>query len=417
MGVEGTQYEILNRVDVGGMAEIFRARNLDTGEMMAIKRILPSLVGQSDFVSMFVDEAAVCLELRHPNIVRVDQIGQMDGALFMSMEYVEGTNLREVLSFANQHHFFLPIHEAVRIAICVLEGLAYAHDCRDSRGEPLHLIHRDVSPPNILLGYNGDVKITDFGLVKSKAQISRTVPGLIKGKFSYLSPEAAYGESIDARSDIYAVGIILWEMLTSQPLFVDPVEMKILDLVRKSVIPSIRAIHSDVPEALEQIVRKGLARDREKRYQTAQAFAQDLRAFLNDLGNPPSELGKLVLKIKPRVAEEDVEEGSETAAEGARASDDDVQPHTKSALIPFEALRRAAEVGQSKSGEVGDGRAVGACAESGKGESGASGGAVGTALSGDVQKEASRPGILVILGIIFLVLALGVAAFLFVGRV
>ena len=174
MGVEGTQYEILNRVDVGGMAEIFRARNLDTGEMMAIKRILPSLVGQSDFVSMFVDEAAVCLELRHPNIVRVDQIGQMDGALFMSMEYVEGTNLREVLSFANQHHFFLPIHEAVRIAICVLEGLAYAHDCRDSRGEPLHLIHRDVSPPNILLGYNGDVKITDFGLVKSKAQISRT---------------------------------------------------------------------------------------------------------------------------------------------------------------------------------------------------------------------------------------------------
>lgn len=300
MHEKATQFEILNRVDVGGMAEIFRARNIETGEILAIKRILPSLVGQAEFVKMFIDEAGVCLSLKHPNIVRVDQIGMMDNSLFMSMEYVDGTNLREVLSFANQYNFILPIHEAVRIAICILDGLQYAHVHTNEKGETLNLIHRDVSPPNILLGYNGEVKITDFGLVKSKSQISKTVPGLIKGKFSYLSPEAAYGESIDLRSDIYAVGIVLWEMLTSRPLFVDPVEMKILDLVRKSIVPSVRSINPLVPEALEAIVMKGLARDRAKRYPTAQAFADDLRGFLDSIGNPPSELGDIVSKIKPR---------------------------------------------------------------------------------------------------------------------
>lgn len=304
MHEKATQFEILNRVDVGGMAEIFRARNTETGEILAIKRILPSLVGQAEFVKMFIDEAGVCLTLKHPNIVRVDQIGMMDNSLFMSMEFVDGTNLREVLSFANQYNFILPIHEAVRIAICVLDGLQYAHVHTNEKGEPLNLIHRDVSPPNILLGYNGDVKITDFGLVKSKSQISKTVPGLIKGKFSYLSPEAAYGESIDLRSDIYAVGIVLWEMLTSRPLFVDPVEMKILDLVRKSIVPSVRSINPLVPESLEAIIMKGLARDRAKRYQTAQAFADDLRAFLESIGNPASELGEIVSKIKPRKADD-----------------------------------------------------------------------------------------------------------------
>lgn len=331
---KATQFEILNRVDVGGMAEIFRAKNLQTGEIMAIKRILPSLVGQAEFVKMFIDEAGVCLTLKHPNIVRVDQIGMMDNALFMSMEFVDGTNLREVLSFANQYQFTLPIHEAVRIAICVLDGLQYAHEHKNANGELLNLIHRDVSPPNILLGYNGDVKITDFGLVKSKSQISKTVPGLIKGKFSYLSPEAAYGESIDLRSDIYAVGIVLWEMLTSRPLFVDPVEMKILDLVRKSIVPSVRQFNAQVSAELEAILMKGLARDRARRYQTAKAFADDLRAFMASIGNPKSDLGAIVAQIKPKRAE---------LAEPQKASSDVAQTaHGKSELVPLDALRREA---------------------------------------------------------------------------
>lgn len=301
MQQENTQFEILNRVDVGGMAEIFRAKNLSTGEIVAIKRILPQLIGQGDFINMFIDEAAICMLLHHPNIVRVDQIGLMDDALFLAMEYVDGTNLREILNFASQYNFKLPIHEAVRIAILILDGLEYAHHLCDNDGNHLNMIHRDVSPPNILLGYNGDVKLTDFGLVKSKAQISHTVPGLIKGKFSYLSPEAAYGESIDLRSDIYAVGIILWEMLTSRPLFSDPVEMKILDLVRKSIVPPIAPINPAVPPELESIVMKGLARNRKDRYASAAEFADALRSFLQSIGNPKSELGKIVSAIKPPV--------------------------------------------------------------------------------------------------------------------
>lgn len=339
---ETTQFEILNRVDVGGMAEIFRARNLNTGQIMAIKRILPSLAEQPSFVSMFIDEASVCLALHHPNIVRVDQIGLMDKALFLSMEFVDGMNLRDVLNFANQYQFQLPIHEALRIAILVLDGLEYAHHCTNEKGEPLNLIHRDVSPPNILLGYNNDVKITDFGLVKSKTQVSHTVPGLIKGKFSYLSPEAAYGESIDHRSDIYAVGIILWEMLTSRPLFNDPVEMKILDLVRKSIVPQISQYNKNVTPELEAIVRKGLTRNRADRYQSAKDFADALRGYMARLGNPPTELGSIIAKIKPPQYQDD-DAAPEPAPEGATAADDDVKPHTRSELIPIDALRKAAD--------------------------------------------------------------------------
>ncbi|MBR4986592.1 MAG: serine/threonine protein kinase [Proteobacteria bacterium] len=350
MTTEGTQFEILNRVDVGGMAEIFRAKNLSTGEIMAIKRILPSLAGQANFVNMFIDEAAVCMALRHPNIVRVDQIGLMDDALFLSMEFVDGMNLRDLLNFANQYKFKLPIHEAVRIAALILDGLEYAHHVTGENGEPLNLIHRDISPPNILLGYNGDVKITDFGLVKSKSQLSKTVPGLIKGKFSYLSPEAAYGESIDHRSDLYAVGIILWEMLASRPLFNDPIETKILDLVRKSIVPPITSINDDVPDALEKIINKGLARSRADRYQTAHEFAEDLRGFLKSMGDPESTLGDIVAKIKPPQVPDDEEETAEVP-ENATAADDEVQPHTRSELIPIEALVKAADEAEREEDE------------------------------------------------------------------
>lgn len=350
MTTEGTQFEILNRVDVGGMAEIFRAKNLSTGEIMAIKRILPSLAGQANFVNMFIDEAAVCMALRHPNIVRVDQIGLMDDALFLSMEFVDGMNLRDLLNFANQYKFKLPIHEAVRIAALILDGLEYAHHVTGENGEPLNLIHRDISPPNILLGYNGDVKITDFGLVKSKSQLSKTVPGLIKGKFSYLSPEAAYGESIDHRSDLYAVGIILWEMLASRPLFNDPIETKILDLVRKSIVPPITSINDDVPDTLEKIINKGLARSRADRYQTAHEFAEDLRGFLKSMGDPESTLGDIVAKIKPPQVPDDEEETAEVP-ENATAADDEVQPHTRSELIPIEALVKAADEAEREEDE------------------------------------------------------------------
>lgn len=336
---EGTQYQIIDRIDVGGMAEIFRAKNLETGEIVAIKRILPALGQQAEFVDMFVDEAAICMFLKHKNIVRVYQLGMMGDDLFLSMEYVAGINLRDLLNFSSRYEYQLPVSEAVLIAIQILDGLDYAHNCCDDEGVPLNIIHRDVSPPNILLGYNGDVKITDFGLVKAKNQMTRTVPGLIKGKFSYLSPEAAYGESIDLRSDIYAVGIILWEMLTSHPLYSDPVEMKILDLVRRSIVPEIAQYNPNVPPELEAIVRKGLSRTRAGRYQTAKAFADDLRAFYNTIGRPKSTLGQIVTSIRPP------KENDEVAKAGAQLSA--LGPTSVSSLIPLPQLEAALKEGKS----------------------------------------------------------------------
>lgn len=320
--MEGTQYQILDRIDVGGMAEIFRAKNLDTGATVAIKRILPELSRQPEFVDMFVDEAAVCMLLDHPNIVRVYELGMMDGDLFLSMEYIAGLNLRDLLNYANANNYPIPIAEAILIAIHVLDGLEYAHHCRDNDGVPIHLIHRDVSPPNILLGYNGDVKITDFGLVKAKSQMSRTVPGLIKGKFSYLSPEAAYGESIDLRSDIYAVGIILWEMLACRPLYTDPVEVKILDMVRRSIIPELAPINPGVTPELEAIVQKALARNRDDRYPSAKAFADALRVCYKNIGRPKSHLREIVALANPPV----------------RDDDDAPKPISVSQLVPLEEI-------------------------------------------------------------------------------
>ncbi len=336
--MEGTQYQILDRIDVGGMAEIFRAKNLNTNQIVAIKRILPELSRQPDFVDMFVDEAAVCMLLDHPSIVHVYELGMMDNDLFLSMEYVEGLNLRELLNYACSTGTPLPVHESVLIAIHILDGLEYAHHCRDNEGEPLNLIHRDVSPPNILLGYNGDVKITDFGLVKAKTQMTHTVPGLIKGKFSYLSPEAAYGESLDPRSDIYAAGIILWELLACRPLFTDPVEMKILDMVRRSIIPELSPLNPAVTPELETIVQKGLARNRAERYQSAKAFADDLRAYYKSIGRPKSQLGQIVALAKPPVNHEEDELPQ--------------RPPSVSQLIPLDAIEASIRREKEKAAEA-----------------------------------------------------------------
>jgi len=335
--MEGTQYQILDRIDVGGMAEIFRAKNLNTNEIVAIKRILPELSRQADFVDMFVDEAAVCMLLDHPSIVRVYELGMMDNDLFLSMEYVEGLNLRELLNYACTTGTPIPMHESVLIAIHILDGLEYAHHCRDNEGEPLNLIHRDVSPPNILLGYNGDVKITDFGLVKAKTQMTHTVPGLIKGKFSYLSPEAAYGESLDLRTDIYAVGIILWELLACRPLFADPVEMKILDMVRRSIIPELSPLNPAVTPELEAIVQKGLARNRAERYQTAKEFAEALRAYYKSIGRPKSQLGQIVALAKPPVNHDEDEIPQ--------------RPPSVSQLIPLDAIEASIRREKEKAAE------------------------------------------------------------------
>ncbi|TVR04026.1 MAG: serine/threonine protein kinase [Deltaproteobacteria bacterium] len=284
---ENQRYEVLDRLDAGGMAEVFRGKALSLGGLekaVAIKRVLPSLVGNDKFVKMFIDEARLSLRLSHANIVTVFDIARSGPTYFIVMEFVDGTNLKRIVELGQP----LPVGLAVLIAIEVCKGLAYAHDRTDNEGRPLGVVHRDVSPPNILISRKGEVKLTDFGLAKAKSQIETTDPGVVKGKFSYLAPEAAHGEEVDRRADIFATGIVLWEMLSGRRLFLGDTDQDTLRLVRAAELPPLRSLNADVPPELEEIVRKSLARDKERRYQTARDFAKALSGFVVSSGQAAS---------------------------------------------------------------------------------------------------------------------------------
>lgn len=279
------RYRVLERIDAGGMAEVFRGEATSIegfSKIVAIKRVLPSLTRKRRFVRMFLDEARLSLGLNHANIVQVFDLGSADGTYFIVMEYVEGTNLRTVLEGLFDEQQPMGVAEAVYIMAEVCKGLAYAHQLKDAQGRALDIVHRDVSPPNILLSRQGEVKLTDFGLAKARSQLEKTDPGIVKGKFGYLSPEAAYGEPIDQRTDLFAVGVVLWELLAAQRLFNGANESKTLDLVRKARVPDLTAINPAVPAELDRIVRTALMRDRNARFSDASDLARQLTDFLFD---------------------------------------------------------------------------------------------------------------------------------------
>ncbi len=278
------RYTISERLDQGGMAEVFLgvAESLQGFKKnVAIKRILPSLTRNDKFVAMFLDEAKLSLYLQHANIVQVFDIGQSESSYFLVMEYVPGCNLRHLLDRLQERGQRIRAAEAIYLMLEACKGLAYAHGCENPEtGEPLHIVHRDVSPPNILISKNGEVKLVDFGLAKANSQIESTDPGIVKGKFSYLSPEAASGLDIDSRADVFAVGILLWEMLTGRRLFLGESDYQTVELVRQARIPSIAAINPEIEPELEQIIRKALERDPDRRYASAADLGDALAQYL-----------------------------------------------------------------------------------------------------------------------------------------
>ena len=277
------RYKVIERIDAGGMAEVFKANSTSMQgfqKLVAIKRILPNLTQNERFVRMFLDEAKVSLHLNHTNCVHVFDLGIADGTYFIVMEYVDGTNLKKLIEFLHRHDQPMTVQHAVFIAIEVCKGLTHAHEKRDQSGNPLDIVHRDISPPNVLLSSSGEVKITDFGLAKAKSQAEATDPGVVKGKFGYLSPEAAHGEEVDERTDIFAVGILLWEMLAGRRLFLGESDYDTLQLVRKAEIPSIRKQRNDVPPELEEVLMRTLAREVDARYQSAEDLGRSLAKFL-----------------------------------------------------------------------------------------------------------------------------------------
>jgi len=283
-----TTYKVLERLGGGGQAEVFRgvAETLQGfKKSVAIKRVLPNLTSNPQFVAMFLDEARLSLFLQHANVVQVFDISRADdGTYFLVMEYVNGCDLKALINLHNETQT-RDIGLALYIIAEACKGLNYAHFLEHPQhGTPLGIVHRDVSPPNIMLSKNGEVKVVDFGLAKADSQVEITDEGVVKGKFAYLSPEATLGLEVDLRADVFALGIITWEMLTGYRLFYNDNPHTTIDLVKKARVPSIVALNANVDPELEQIVRKALARDREDRYQTAVEYADAIQQFLFSRG-------------------------------------------------------------------------------------------------------------------------------------
>ncbi|MBK6692902.1 MAG: serine/threonine protein kinase [Myxococcales bacterium] len=277
------RYRVVEKLESGGMAEVFRAESEGLQgfrKQVAIKRVLPHLSEKKKFISMFLDEARLSAHLSHSNCVQVFDIGVGDAAYFIVMEFVDGANLKAIIEYLKKQGKEFPVPMAVYIALEICKGLAYAHELRDPQGRDLHIVHRDMSPPNVLITKFGEVKIVDFGLAKANSQLEKSEPGIIKGKFSYLSPEAALGQEVDHRADIFAVGIILWELLTGQRLFLGESDFQTVKKVQQSVIPSVRQYNSRVSAELESLVMRSLAKEPAQRYNTARDFGKDLVRFL-----------------------------------------------------------------------------------------------------------------------------------------
>ncbi len=277
---------LLERIAMGGMAEIFLAKSSGAGgisKFSAIKRILPQYSANTDFISMFKDEAKINVNLSHSNIVPIYEFGVESGQFYILMEYVNGKNLRQILTrMQKESDVYFSIDQIVNIVKDVASGLDHAHRCLDgTTGKPLNIIHRDMSPQNVMVSFEGEVKVVDFGIAKAESQGEATKAGTLKGKFAYMSPEQATGETIDLRTDIFSLGIVLWELLAKERLFVAESEIGTLKKIKEGKIPSVRKLNPNVPEELEQIVNKSLSKSTTDRYQTCAEFQKDLNKFLN----------------------------------------------------------------------------------------------------------------------------------------
>ncbi len=279
------KYLLLEKVAAGGMAEIYLARSgaaNGLNKFFAIKRILPQFSTNEDFVAMFKEEAKVAINLSHSNVVSIYDFGIEQDQFFLVMDYVEGRNLRQIINELKKSNKSFSIDQALFLIKETAAGLDHAHRCTDStNGRPLNITHRDMSPQNIMVSFEGEVKVIDFGIAKAETEAEGTKAGTLKGKFSYMSPEQAEGQPIDPRTDVFALGIVLWELLANDRLFTGSNEAAILRKVRDCQVPSIRKINPTVPLELERIVMKSLAKDRNVRYQTAANFHRDLNRFLN----------------------------------------------------------------------------------------------------------------------------------------
>src|SRR5512140_1183570 len=281
------KYFLLERSDVGGMAEVFRAKAYGVEgfeRLVAVKRILANIAEDKEFIRMFIDEAKLAVQLNHANIAQIFDLGVVDGAYYIALEHVHGRDLRGIFDRCRQLGEAMPVSQACFIVMKLCEGLDYAHNKRDQAGRELSLVHRDVSPQNILVSFEGEVKLIDFGIAKAAGTGAKTQAGILKGKFGYMSPEQVRGLPLDRRSDIFSMGIVLYELLTGERLFTGESDFSTLEKVRNVEILPPSTYNRKIPEELERIVLKALAKDVDDRYQNAIDLHDELQAFVYTAG-------------------------------------------------------------------------------------------------------------------------------------
>ncbi|MGE5235681.1 MAG: TonB family protein [Acidobacteriota bacterium] len=298
-------YELVQLIATGGMAEVFKARMSGVEgfeKTVAIKRILAHLTDNDEFVTMFIDEAKLAAGLQHPNIIHIYDLGKIERSYYIAMEYIDGKDLRSILRTLSDKKTRIPLGFALFIASRLAAALDYAHRKHDAQGKAMALVHRDVSPQNVLISFDGDIKLCDFGIAKAASKASHTRAGALKGKLQYMSPEQAWGKDIDHRSDIFSLGLVLYEMVTGRKAFSGDSELSILEQVRSPQLTPPRDIDPAIPPEVERVILKALRENRDDRYQTAAELGADIDAILPNLRPAPSvgDLGKFLSEVVGR---------------------------------------------------------------------------------------------------------------------
>ena len=284
-GTQFGQYVLMEHIATGGMAEVYQARMMGMEgfqKTVAIKRILPHLTDNDEFVSMFIDEAKLAAQLNHNNIIHIYDLGKIDRSYYIAMEYIDGWDLRSLLASCRERGVTMPVPLGLHIGTLLASALDYAHRRRDFENRELGLVHRDVSPQNVLIAKEGDIKLCDFGIAKAASKASHTRAGALKGKLQYMSPEQAWGKSIDHRSDIFSLGLVLFEMLAGRKVFAGDSELSILEQVRNPEVEPPSKYNPDVPADVDAIVLRALEAERDQRYQSASDLQRDLEKAMHE---------------------------------------------------------------------------------------------------------------------------------------
>jgi serine/threonine-protein kinase len=339
------RYQLLQRIAIGGMAEIFRARQTGVHgfeKILVIKRILPHLAADPEFLAMFVDEAKLQCALQHPKIVQVLEFGEVAGQYYIALEHVDGMDALGLLRGCAHRRQRLPVRLAVHVACEILDALDYAHSKHGPDGAPLGIVHRDVSPSNVFISRRGDVKLGDFGIARAteKQRQSKTQAGTLKGKYGYMAPEQVVGAPVDGRADLFAVGIVLSEMLMGRRLFTAPNDLDVLLMVRDARLERLDRHGADIPQPLRKILDRMLARDPEARFPTAGAVRDALQEFLFTARQrvTAADLGLFLETLEPPSP---VSEG-QAAAEGSLMGED-TRGAVERARLQREAVVKAAQ--------------------------------------------------------------------------